>query len=232
MTVRAADELAAVPSPAWPLVVEWIDHAPVTVETIGVDQDSGLSILYRLQVTAASVLGALALNCGALLADHGWFKLLGGGGGGLPDLATASQLPDDPALSAGPPGSLLVGFDVLGGRFAVDGGGLGVAPGEVCYFGPDTLQWQGLGGGHADFVHAALSGGLSEAFQSLRWEGWEDETAALSPDQGLSLFPPPFTQEGKDISSVSRRAVPLTELLGFFQDAAANSANRGSLPSH
>lgn len=220
MDIRAADELAAVPSPAWPLVAEWIESSPFTVETIAVSPDVGLSVLHRLQVTASSVLGALALNCGGLLADSGWFRILGGGGRGLPDLATASQLPEDPALATEPPGSLLVAFDVLGGRFAVDGGGLGVAPGEVCYFGPDALQWQGLGGGHADFVHAALSGGLTDTFQSLRWQGWENETATLRPDEGLSLFPPPFTQEGRDISTVSRRAVPLTELHGFYQDAA------------
>lgn len=57
-----------------------------------------------------------------------------------------------------PPGELVVGHDVLGGLFAIDGGALGVAPGEVCYFGPDTLTWDGLGGGYSAFLLAALGG--------------------------------------------------------------------------
>ena len=45
-----------------------------------------------------------------------------GGGAGLPDLAAANDL--GPPGASGPPPWLTVGFDVLGGRFAVSGGGL------------------------------------------------------------------------------------------------------------
>lgn len=119
-----------------------------------------------------------------------------------------------------PPAYLVVAYDALGGRFAVDGGGLGIGPGEVCYFGPDTLAWGGLGGGHADFVTAAVTGGLSEAFAGLRWPGWQDDVAQLRPDQGLALYPPPFTREGTDVGTVNRHIVPLSELLAFYEDCA------------
>jgi hypothetical protein len=36
------------------------------------------------------MLGAPAINSGGMLADHYWVRLLGGGSGHLPDLATAS----------------------------------------------------------------------------------------------------------------------------------------------
>ena len=77
------------------------------------------------------MLGALALNSGGMLGDHGWVRLLGGGSGRLPDLATVSG--PGPQAASAPPLSLTVGFDVLGGRFAVNGGGLPGQPGEVCY---------------------------------------------------------------------------------------------------
>lgn len=221
MNVRDGSDLADVADPAWPTVSQWIEESPLSVERLDVSRDVGLSVLYRLQVTASSVLGALALNSGGLLADSGWFRILGGGGTCLPDLATANALADDPATAQAGPGFLVVAFDVLGGRFAIDGGALGVATGEVCYFGPDALAWEGLGGGHTDFVYAALSGGLTDTFGALRWEGWEEETRPLGPDTGLSLYPPPFTREGTDISSVSRRPVPLAELHAFYEDAAA-----------
>jgi Protein of unknown function DUF2625 len=50
-----------------------------------------------------------------------------------------------PTAASTSPGSLVVAEDVLGGRFAVDGGELGVEPGTVCYFGPDSLSWVDLG---------------------------------------------------------------------------------------
>jgi len=176
-------------------------------------------VLQALQVTAGSYLGALALHTGGVLADHGWFRLLGGGSAHLPDLASVNGLAAEDSVAEAPP-YLIVGYDVLGGRFAIDGGGLGVAAGQVCYFGPDTLTWDGLGGGHADFVTAAVTGTLSEAFSRLRWPGWQDEVSALPPDRGLSLYPPPFTAQGKNPAEVSRRAVPLSELLEFYNESA------------
>lgn len=86
-------------------------------------------------------------------------RLLGGGSEGLPDLAAANGL-ERPGTSELPPW-LTVGFDVLGGRFAVNGGGLPGQPGEVCYWGPDTLAWTALGGGYSQFARMVLSGGLA-----------------------------------------------------------------------
>lgn len=142
--LRSESELADVDEPAWPGLATLIDAAPLPVVVLPVPPDQARAVLYRLQVTARSALGALALNCGGLLIDHGWLRVLGGGGDGLPDIAAVNDLAD-PARTHSPPPFLTVAFDVLGGRFAVDGGGLGVQPGQVCYWGPDTLEWSGLG---------------------------------------------------------------------------------------
>ena len=48
------------------------------------------------------------------------------GHGGLPDLATANCL-SDPTGTSAPPPKLTVAYDVLGGQFAIDGGGSAVA---------------------------------------------------------------------------------------------------------
>ena len=77
-----------------------------------------------------------------------------------------------------------------------------------------------LGGGHTDFVIAAITSGLAEAFASLRWPGWQEEVSALRPDQGLSLYPPPFTGQGHNPASVSRKDIPFSELLGFYDDCS------------
>lgn len=186
------------------------------------DPGRAAETLLRLQVTTRSVLGALAFHCGGLVVDHGWLRILGGGGGGLPDLAAANGLGAADA-APGPPAFLVVAFDVVGGRFAVDGGGLGIAAGEVCYWGPDSLSWTGLGAGHAAFVDWALDGqGLGEFYASLRWDGWEREVGDVPLSQGMSIYPPPFTAEGR--RPASRRPVPFTELLEFYDDMARQLA--------
>lgn len=225
--LRSAKELSSVSDPAWPEVAAAAEQSGAI--TLPHDPAAGLDVLFRLQVTARSTLGAMALNCGGILADHGWFRLYGGGGGLLPDVATASNLVAPPSLAA-PPGMLVVGSDAIGGRFAIDGGALGVGAGEICYWGPDTLTWDGLGGGHSAFVRAALDGSLGAAFASLRWHGWEAEVGALAPNQGIVLYPPPFTAEGADPNSVRRSTVPWTELRAFYDDAARQLNASKALP--
>ena len=203
------ETLIAVDDPAWPHLQQAL--AESNAVALPVDPERGRRSLWELQVTAASTMGAVALQTGGIVADHGWVRLYGGGSEHLPSIAEASGL--DGPVSA-PPGALVVGHDVLGGRFAIDGGALGVAPGEVCYFGPDTLTWEGLGGGYSAFLAAALSGGLEEVFEGLRWPGWQNEVAAVELSQGISLYPPPSTVEGSDVSKVSRSVVSIGELLG------------------
>ena len=191
---------------------------------LAVDAIEADRTLYALQVTAGSTLGALAHNCGGLLIDHGWLRILGGGTDQLPSLASANGL-GDPSAAPGPPPFLIVAFDVLGGRFAIDGGGLGVAPGEVCYWGPDTLEWESLGIGHTAFVNAFLQGAATEFYASWRWPGWEAELGSIGTDQGLSLMPPPFTAQGSNLAEVSRRPVPFAELLSFYDELANQVKN-------
>jgi hypothetical protein len=116
---------------------------------------------------------------------------------------------------------LVAGVDVLGGKFAVNGGALAGALGEVNMWAPDTLSWQSLGVGHGDFVHWMIGGGAATLYQSLRWPGWESETRAVGLDQGLMLYPPPCTTEGHDTSKASRRAVPRHELDYWLASLAA-----------
>lgn len=216
---RPVEELVDVDDPAWPRLVDAIEASTTTVEVLPVTRQQGEQALHRLQVTTHSALGALALECGGLLVDHGWLRILGGGHGGIPDLASANGL-DEPSDSSTSPPYLLVALDVLGGRFAIDGGGLGVAPGQVCYFAPDSLQWDSLDIGHAAFVLAMVDGAGASFYDGRRWPGWEQECSRLELTEGLALYPPPFTAEGQDLSAVSRGAVPMDELIAFYDDAA------------
>ncbi|HEY4458130.1 MAG TPA: DUF2625 family protein [Pseudonocardiaceae bacterium] len=214
MAKRPISDLLAVDDPAWPHLRAMLDRATVPVTVLPVDQQAGEDVLHRLQVTARSWLGAFALHAGAVLVDHGWLRMLGGGTVDLPDLASTSE-----------PGFLVIALDVLGGRFAINGGALPGPPREICYFSPETLGWQPLGAGHSPFVSWAVGGGLDDLYGELRWPGWQDEVAALNPGQGLSCYPPLWTREGRaDPAETSRKPVALTELIALHEDAARQLA--------
>jgi hypothetical protein len=220
MRIRSAGELANPEVPAWPAISSLMSEAPVDAIVVPPrDADAGPQTLFRLQVTTGSTLGALAAYCGALLVDHGWLRLLGSGLEGLPSLAEANGL-GGPTERSAPPGHLVIGHDVLGGTFAVNGGGLPGDQGEICYFGPDTLSWTPIGvAGHSALVRWALSGGLGETFADLRWPGWEPQAAATGPGQAIFTYPPLWAAESRG-SIVQRGVVPLSEVLGVRDDFA------------
>lgn len=227
--MRTLAELRDVEDPAWPALADAILGAS-TATLVPVGPSAGEACLVALQVTARSTLGALALNAGAVLVDRGWLRILGAGTDGLPSLAAANDLA--PAAPRASPPFLLVAFDVMGGRFAVDGGGLGGSPGEVHYWSPDTLDWTPLGLGHSDFVRWALDDGVADFYADLRWDGWEDETAAVGLDQGLSIWPPLCSTESRPIAATTRRPVPWRELSDLLDDLAAQLPREGTVRIH
>jgi hypothetical protein len=48
---------------------------------------------------------------------------------------------------------------------------------------------------------------------STHWPGWEAEVASCRLDFGIHTLPPAWTSNGKDLSRVSRKAVPMTEIV-------------------
>lgn len=227
--MRELSQLIDVEEPAWPELRQTLGAGPVSVEVLPADSDLGRASLLQLQVTAGSYLGAVVLHCGGLLVDDGWLRVFGspvdGAGHGLPGLARANQFPGAFDSDWQADRGLVVGQDVLGGVFALNGGasagtGRPGAPGEMVYFAPDSLRWEALGVGHSMWMAWLVSGALDQFYEGLRWVGWQDEVRALNGDQGLSLFPPLWSAEARQALSVtSRRAVPMTELLGVARDS-------------
>jgi hypothetical protein len=215
--MRTLEELVATQDPAWPIVRDWIEAASNPVNILPADRDKADASLLALQVTTRSPMGAIVHQTGGLLVDNGWLRILGSGSALLP-----RSLPDwNQGKASSPPGTpppfLLIADDVLGGFFAIDGGGLTGAPGKVHYFAPDSLDWQNLDSSYSDFVRFALSGDLERFYQDSRWPNWRDEVADLPGDRALSVYPFIWS-EGPPIAERSRRPVPVTELWDLQQD--------------
>jgi hypothetical protein len=208
----------------WDEIDGWVRGAGHDVKTLAGEPAAGAATLRRLGVTSRSALGAITLHSGGWLVDHGWIRVLGGTPSpGFPDIASASGVARD---ASGPPAApgLLVAYDVLGGEFAINGGGLTGQPGGICYHAPDSLKWEPFGAGHTDFVHWVLDGDHALFYDGYRWDGWESDTEALAPDQAWSFYPFMWTREF-DPQTASRRAVPLREVLAANADLSRQLPN-------
>jgi len=75
--VRSLKELLQTETPAWLLVQEWFGKASNLIEVLPATRKDGEAALVAMQVTANSMLGAIALKTSGVLVDHGWLRLLG-----------------------------------------------------------------------------------------------------------------------------------------------------------
>lgn len=207
-----AGDLAASPS-VWPEVLSSIQAASVTV-SVGARTERGVVEMTALQAPASTHLGAVILESSGMLVDDGWLRVLGAAGNDSLSIAAVNGLLPETAPLV--PGALLVAWDVVGGLFAINDRALPGARGTVHYFGPDTLQWLDTGMSYSNFLQWAFSGRLAQFTETLRWLGWRDDVPRLRPDQGILLYPPPWSEEGRDVSSAHRRVVPATELLHLY----------------
>ncbi|MFF4538306.1 DUF2625 family protein [Streptomyces aureus] len=236
--MREPSELTDVEEPAWPLLSKALAASGVSMEVAAADPGLGRASLHQLQVTARSWLGGLVLNCGGVVLDSGWLRIYGSPAGepatglpsgttDLPSLAEVNGFPErfDPDWRPRDNG-LVVGHDVLGGVFVLNGAdpksaGRPGHPGEIVYFAPDSLRWETLEVGHGAWLRWLLTEGTDTFYDTLRWPGWRAESGALTGAQGLSVVPFLWSAEARrDVQSTSRRAVPLAELLSLHRDFA------------
>lgn len=220
MNRRSYEALLEKQDPAWPHVRSWFADAKVSLEILPADRRSAQDALTDLQVTTRSPMGAIVHETGGVLVDYGWLRLLGCGSHRL-QRGVASWTRSQLSLpSDSPPPYLLVADDVLGGAFAINGGGLDGELGKVFYFAPDTLDWEDLGFGYSDFLCWCISERLALFYADQRWQGWEAEVRRLSGDEALLLYPFPWA-EGPSFGERSRRPVPLGELCALQRQVAS-----------
>ncbi len=221
MTQRPLSDLINEVEHAWPGVLEMVQTAKNDVVVLPDEANRGDETLLRMQVTTRSPMGAIVHKSGGLLIDHGWIRLLGAGHPRLPRSLASWNFGDINEPRERMPGALLVADDVLGGFFALNGGALAGAPGNVHYLPPDTLKWEDLGRGYTAFLAFLLTGNLAKFYEGFRWPGWEAECSTLDGDRAYSIIPFLFTA-GPPFEQRSRRPVPVEELWSLLADQSAS----------
>jgi len=170
-------------------------------------------------------MGAIVFETGGLLIDSGWLRILGSGHPRLSRSLPAWNLNRTVHEEGQAPPFVLVGDDALGGFFAINGGELGLAMGNIHYFAPDRLEWEDLGRGYSDFIHWCLNGELGQFYAGYRWPGWEEEVAAIDGDQALAIYPPLWAQ-GPPIGERRRAPIAIAELYALY---VSNESDSGYL---
>ena len=211
MTTRDLRDLVNEAEPGWPWVHDLLAESPVSSRVLPCDRTKGGETLLALQVTTKSPMGAIAYGSAGIFLDYGWLRILGAGGHPYLQRSLTSWNIDRESE-----GLLIIADDVLGGTFALNGGALAGPVGHTHYFSPDSLEWEELQCGYSQFLEWTTSAGaLEEFYESLRWEGWQDEVAAVSGDQAISVYPYLFTA-GPRIVERSRRPIPVDQQLEFM----------------
>jgi hypothetical protein len=219
--VKQLHELINQDDPGWPLVQQWMAEATNPVEALPPPDNAARGqALLDLQVTTRSPMGAIVYESGGILVDHGWLRILGSGHPRLPRSLPGWNFQRSFSVAGQPPPFLLVADDVVGGFFAVDGGGLGLAHGKVCYFAPDSLAWENTKLGYSDFLVWCFSGDLAQYYENVRWAGWQEETRRIQGDQALSIYPF-LSCSGPPIAERNRRAIPVVEIYDLHVERPA-----------
>lgn len=219
--MRKIEELIYKEENAWLIVQEWVSQAKNQVEILPNNRFDGEKTLFELQITNESTMGAIALECGGILVDNGWLRILGSGNEKISGNMLSWNNIDGTEIEFPLRGTMIIAYDIVGGFYAINVGALGSIIKSVFYFAPDSLEWEDIEMGYTDFINWALNGDLSLYYKSFRWIGWESDIKKLSGDQGISIFPYLWTKEGKDIEKCSKRAVSMKELWGIQNHLAS-----------
>ncbi len=162
-------------------------------------------------------MGAIIYETGGILVDHGWIRILGSGHPRLPRTLPDWNFGRSFLKSGDQPSFLLCADDVIGGFFAIDGGGLKMERGKVCYFAPDSHHWENTDLGYSDFLCWCLQGDVAKFYKTERWSGWEAEMSSIRGDQALSIFPP-LWEAGGAIDDREREPISVAEAYAIQMD--------------
>lgn len=224
--MKTIEDLLDKDDPAFPILQEWINEAGNKVEVLPKIQSQAEFNLLKMNVTTHSLLGAVIYETGGILIDHGWIRIFGSGSEQMKRSIYSWNKGKTFQKDHEVPPYLFIADDVLGGLFAINGGFLGKDVGNVYYFATDILEWYPMEVGYTDFILFALDGALDEFYEDLRWKGWKQDVANLSPDDAYLFYPMLCFKEGKNIEDNSRKPISAEELYEINLDTKFSEDNK------
>lgn len=216
--MKTLNELVNLEEPGLELVRELLNTATNKYEILPKNKERAENELFNAQVTTRSPMGAIIYETGGILVDDGWLRILGSGSKKL-DRGLSEWNKGKTFENYGEqPTYYLIADDIIGGYFALNGGGLGSEIGKVYYLPQDTLEWECLDLGYSDFLYWAFKGDLNKFYELFRWKDWETEITKATGNEVFSFYPFLYTKEGKNIELVARKLVSIEENYRFTLD--------------
>ena len=194
------NELISTGESGWDQISQWKDAATNKIEILPKNNARADSALYNIQLSTSSTVGAMIYNCGGILVDDGWIRILGSGCKQLDRSLPEWNKGKGFSKYGDNPGFLLVADDVYGGFFAINTGGIDKYDlGKVYYYGPNTLKWKTTDLGYSEFIVFCFSGDIEKFYKGFRWKGWQEEIKKLSGNQVISCYPILWTDSGREM---------------------------------
>ncbi|WP_206513861.1 DUF2625 domain-containing protein [Pseudoflavitalea rhizosphaerae] len=218
MKMRPLNELINKKSDTWKLLQSDINSASNPIEILPKNKIAADSALYYAQVTTNSPMGAIIYETGGILVDSGWLRILGSGSNQLPRSLMNWNMGKSITRQGERPPFLLVADDVIGGFFAINGGGLDSASlGKVFYFTPDNPSWMNLQLTYSAFLQFCFSGDLSKFYEGMQWKNWRNDISKIKGDQGFSFYPLLWSKESQEnFDETQMQIVPIEELWNLY----------------
>jgi len=213
--MRTLQELIDTEDPGWPVVKGWIGEAKNKIEVLPCERKNADDALVESRLNTRSLMGAIVYETGGLLIENGWIRILGAGCERMKRSLPAWNKGKTFSEYGEIPPYMLMADDAVGGLFAINGGLLGDDKGKIYYFAPDTLAWEPLDIDYSQFLMFCFASDIGRFYSNLRWQGWENDIKQLSPDYAYTFYPYLWTKQGKDINTVSKKAIPVQELYDF-----------------
>ena len=178
-------------------------------------------ILNLIGITENSTLGTLLKYTNGILVKNKILRLFGSGSSDWTDsIKDWNNFPNKIVFDDIPSGCLLIGYDLYGGFFAINGGFFGKDLRNVFYFAPDSMQWENLNIGHSQFIEWCINGEVGKFYASFANDDLEDLVNKTKMGQCISFYPFLWSNEGKDISRTTKRVVPLREIWGYNMETS------------
>jgi hypothetical protein len=216
-SMKPVEQLINKDDSAWPIVLEWANEAKNKVEILPYDTEKAKDALYKTQVTTKSPMGAIIFNSGGIFIDDGWIRILGSGSERLKRSLPEWNKGKTFSIYGESPKYLLVADDVIGGFFAINGGGIDQKnQGIFYYLAPDTLKWETLNINYSQFILFCFSGKIDIFYKDFRWKKWKDDIKNINGDQAYSFYPFLFTKEGKNTEDDSKKPISIDETWRFI----------------
>ena len=199
-------------SSGWEQIKQMKSSARNSVEILPKNDLRADSALFETQFPTSSLIGSMIYECGGMLIDKGWIRILGSGCSRLNRSIPEWNKGKSVVKNKTPYSFLLIADDVLGGFFAIKMNGIDKPDScAIYYYGPNSLKWKSTGFNYRTFIVYCFSGNLKRFYGDFRWKGWEEEVEELDGNQVISCYPLLWTKEGLELK-VNRKILSIQRI--------------------